>query len=204
VLSDESGTGAAIFAGGALGAATATTPAADDSDTSVATTAYVQGEINGAGGTGLSCSGGTCNVALGTTIETGEITDGTIDALDLVAEARSESCGHLIVEDPLDTDEWTLRLPPWAGTITRVDCEAYGGTSITIKVCDGEDRGDDTCATNLLDATETTTLACTTSGASDSTINAGGFAARDKVTYVLTAVSGVVAQAEIQMTCRRD
>lgn len=62
VLSDESGTGAAIFAGGDVGAATATTPAADDSDTSVATTAYVQGEINGAGGTNLSCSSGQCNV----------------------------------------------------------------------------------------------------------------------------------------------
>lgn len=44
-LSDESGTGAAIFAGGAIGAATATNPSAGDSDTSVATTAFVQGEI---------------------------------------------------------------------------------------------------------------------------------------------------------------
>ena len=61
-LSDESGTGAAIFAGGAIGAATATTPSTDDNDTSVATTAYVQGEINGAGGTDLTCSSGQCNV----------------------------------------------------------------------------------------------------------------------------------------------
>lgn len=44
-LSDESGTGAALFAGGALGAATATTPAANDDDTSVATTEYVQDEL---------------------------------------------------------------------------------------------------------------------------------------------------------------
>ncbi len=44
-LSDESGTGAAIFAGGALAAATATTAAVGDSDTSVATTAFVQGEL---------------------------------------------------------------------------------------------------------------------------------------------------------------
>lgn len=47
VLSDESGTGAAIFAGGNIGAATATTPSADDNTTSVATTAYVQAEIAG-------------------------------------------------------------------------------------------------------------------------------------------------------------
>jgi hypothetical protein len=45
VISDESGTGALIFAGGAIGAATATTPSADDNDTSVATTAYVQTEL---------------------------------------------------------------------------------------------------------------------------------------------------------------
>jgi hypothetical protein len=44
-LSDESGTGAAIFADGAIGAATATTPSVDDNDTSVATTAFVQAEI---------------------------------------------------------------------------------------------------------------------------------------------------------------
>jgi hypothetical protein len=44
-LTDESGTGALIFAGGAIGAATATTPAANDNDTSVATTAYVQTEL---------------------------------------------------------------------------------------------------------------------------------------------------------------
>jgi hypothetical protein len=44
-ISDESGTGAAIFADGAIGAATATTPSVDDNDTSVATTAFVQAEI---------------------------------------------------------------------------------------------------------------------------------------------------------------
>lgn len=47
VLSDESGTGAAIFAGGNIGAGDATTPAANDNDTSIATTAYVQTELTG-------------------------------------------------------------------------------------------------------------------------------------------------------------
>lgn len=51
-ISDKTGTGAAVFAGGDIGAATATTPAADDNDTSVATTAYVQGELAGLGGVG--------------------------------------------------------------------------------------------------------------------------------------------------------
>lgn len=49
-LSDESGTGAAVFSGGDVGAATATTPAADDNDTSVGTTAYVQTELSAYGG----------------------------------------------------------------------------------------------------------------------------------------------------------
>ncbi len=42
IVTDESGTGALIFAGGAIAAATATTPSAGDNDTSVATTAFVQ------------------------------------------------------------------------------------------------------------------------------------------------------------------
>lgn len=44
--------------------ATITVPTAssDDNDTSAASTAFVQQEINGAGGTDLTCSGGQCNV----------------------------------------------------------------------------------------------------------------------------------------------
>lgn len=48
-LSDESGTGAAVFAGGDVGAATGTTAAGEDNDTSIATTAYVQGEFGDLG-----------------------------------------------------------------------------------------------------------------------------------------------------------
>jgi hypothetical protein len=69
---DVTGSGTGSFAatiadgvtvtGWELGSATATTPSADDNDTSVATTAYVQGEINGAGGTNLSCASGSCSV----------------------------------------------------------------------------------------------------------------------------------------------
>jgi hypothetical protein len=42
--------------------ATANTEAADNNTTQVATTAFVQQEINGAGGTDLTCSAGVCNV----------------------------------------------------------------------------------------------------------------------------------------------
>lgn len=46
-----------------LTTSTADTAAANDSDTSVASTAYVQQEINGAGGAGLACSSGSCATA---------------------------------------------------------------------------------------------------------------------------------------------
>ena len=43
-------------------ASVSTLASADDNDTSIATTSFVQQEINGAGGTNLSCSSGQCNV----------------------------------------------------------------------------------------------------------------------------------------------
>ena len=70
ILTDETGTGAAVFAGGAIGAATATTPSVDDNDTSVATTAFVQaetvaaGDVTGTLGSGLTI--GSNAVALST------------------------------------------------------------------------------------------------------------------------------------------
>jgi hypothetical protein len=59
-VSDESGTGAAIFAGGAIGAATATSPSAGDDDTSVPTTEWVQDELK-ATQTGTHASPSTTN-----------------------------------------------------------------------------------------------------------------------------------------------
>ena len=74
LMDDESGTGALIFADGNIGAATATTPAEDDNDTSVATTAYVQTEISGLsaggwvdGGASITTTTTTDTVGIGTT-----------------------------------------------------------------------------------------------------------------------------------------
>jgi len=68
----------------AMGASTADTPSANDDDTSLATTAYVQTEINALGGTDLTCASGTCNVdnpvtaaTLATNITVGDTTDTT-------------------------------------------------------------------------------------------------------------------------------
>lgn len=52
LVTDESGTGALIFADGSIGAATATTPAPGDNDTSVATTAFVTAAVAAGGGGG--------------------------------------------------------------------------------------------------------------------------------------------------------
>ncbi len=53
-----------------------------------------------------------------------------------------------------------------------ISCECYGTCSTvpTIKICKGEDL-DGTCGTNMVDATESTTLSCTTGGTDDFTIN---------------------------------
>ena len=52
-LTDESGTGGLIFAGGDIGAATATTATAGNSSTLVATTAFVATAVSGSAGSGV-------------------------------------------------------------------------------------------------------------------------------------------------------
>jgi hypothetical protein len=124
----------------------------------------------------------------------------TIDVANLDANLYTREAFHVIFEDIAITDELVITLPPWAGTMTRIDCEAQGGTSFTINVCDGEDAGDDTCTTSIPGST----IVCTTSPTNDTTLSATGFAARDKVTIVVTAVSGAVNSAEIILTATID
>lgn len=91
-------------------------------------------------------------------------------------------------------DEWTFRLEAVKATVNRVECEAYTGTSFTIKICNGEDTGDDTCTQDLL----TAPLVCDTGGAATSGISSfSSVNPRDKVTIVITAVSGAVTKGEI-------
>lgn len=113
-------------------------------------------------------------------------------------ELPDEKCFHLIADIGV-TEEWVIRLPPFTGTMTRFDCESFSGTSFTVDVCDGEDTGDDTCATSILGAP----LACGTSGANDTTLSATGFSARDFVTVVITAQTGD-PRGDFYMTCTVD
>lgn len=114
--------------------------------------------------------------------------------------ALNEDCFGLMVETITTSDDWEIELPPWTGVMTDFRCEADGGTSFTVNVCDGEDLGDDTCTTSVLGGT----LVCGTAGANDNTLSATGFAANDSVSIVVTAVSGSVTWARMSMDCTRD
>ena len=109
-LSDETGTGAAVFAGGDIGAATATTPAANDNDTSVATTAYVQSEIAG-------LSGGPSTGSFGVTVDGG----GTV--------LTTGSKGMVIVPFACTIVGWSI-VADQAGSVTfDVDKAADGAST---------------------------------------------------------------------------
>lgn len=127
--------------------------------------------------------------------------DGVKDTGELyLDEPKTDRCFSMVVEAIAITDEWEIELPAWAGTMTDFRCEALGGTSFTVNVCDGEDLGDDTCSTSILGGT----LACTTTGANDNTLTATDFAASDSVSIVVSAVSGSVTWARMSMTCTRN
>jgi hypothetical protein len=87
------------------------------------------------------------------------------------------------------TDTWTFRLDPYDATIRRIECEAYTGTSFTIQVCKDEDPS---CIVNL-----SGTLVCDAAGAFTTTITGADVLAREKVTILVTAVSGTVTKGEI-------
>ncbi len=133
----------------------------------------------------------------------GEIEDGTITAADVAASLDTRKAFHAVITDPDPAGvNFVFRLPPFTGTMTQFDCESYGTacTSVTVDVCDGEDFADDTCTTSILGAT----LACNTTGVTDSTLSATGFTARDKVSLVLTAESGTCDRLEVYMTATVD
>jgi hypothetical protein len=207
-----------------LDAATTNLEAADNNTTQLASTSFVQQEINGAGGTDLSCSSGQCNVDSAVARLAGPVFTGDAQAETAAADDDDTSIAttayvqaeisefhgvdvtgfQIIIPSPDVAYEYVVLLPPFTGTMTRVDCESFGGTSVTINICDGEDIGDDTCTTSILDSTASTTLECTTSPTADTSLNATGFGARDKVSLVLTAESGTVDQLTVMLTVTVD
>jgi hypothetical protein len=97
IVGDESGTGALLFAGGAIGAATATTPAENDNDTSVATTAYVQTEIASLGSGATNIDYGSANTYTATNLFIGA--GGATNVVTALA-AKAPLAGPVFTGDP--------------------------------------------------------------------------------------------------------
>ena len=183
---------------------TTPTPATDDSDTSIASTAFVQGELGEIAG---SCTNQVVTAVNADAVPTcagvssAMIDPNTIVAADVAASLDTRKGFHVVIADPDPAAaNYVLRLPPFAGTLTRIDCEAYGGTNVVINVCDGEDYLDDSCTTSIPNGTMT----CDTTGASEATLQATGFAIRDKVSLVLVSESGSVDRLEVYATVTVD
>lgn len=186
LLSDESGTGAAIFAGGDIAAATATTPSANDNDTSVATTAYVQTELTAYASDSKTLTNtnfdanGTGNSIIN--IESADIAADTITHADIADEDQADTkCFY--IEDPTAADDLQSI---WANKtandflITGIWAESDQTVSFDLQVDDGTPA--DVNGTDISPAAgeaEDTTLS------GDTTVAAG-----EELDLVITSVSG--------------
>lgn len=173
-LSDETGSGGGFVRATSptlttpeIGAATATTPAADDNDTSVATTAYVQGEINGAGGRSITCSSGSC-----------------------AADAETYVAKHSIAfEDPVATDDFFFGEVAKASTWTSIYCKTLVGTcTLDIQIAGTDINGTDiTCnTTGVLDES----LGGDTAGAVGEEVKLAITSVASAPTYLMVILNG--------------
>jgi hypothetical protein len=121
---------------------TVPTASANDSDTSAASTAFVQQEINGAGGQGLTCASGSCDIAKRTACWTLFDPSGLADTDDIPSVWRA----------------------PAAVTITEIWCETDAG-SPTINPQRDDGSAANMCTSNLTCTTGGAT--CTLAAAED-------------------------------------
>ena len=143
------------------------------------------GDFSILGGDGITCLG--ASNAITCALDDLPVTQAAFDAITWPLWALAFDYGSTITTD----QEWVLPSWPQASTVTRCDCEAYGGTSFTVNICLGEDTGDDTCATAVASG-----LVCDTTGASATGLSQN-LTARQELTAVVTAVSGAVAKGTI-------
>ena len=141
---------------------TVTAPPADDNDTSAATTAFVQQEINGAGGTDLSCSGGQCNVGNPVTAATtaSNLAVDGVDALTEIAQGiktANDDTSALVVGTAGSNGE----IAKWNTDGTLTDNNVILGTMTDGKWCSY------TAAGTLLSCTQNTPGAPATADISD-------------------------------------
>jgi hypothetical protein len=153
------------------GSATATTASADDSDTSIATTAFVQQEINGAGGRSLTAASGT---------------------IDADAEIYTDfSCVN--VDPAHTTTNWLLVRLPKAATLTEVYCLVDAATSVvmTLRECDGDGEN---CADSEA------AMTCTTTGQVVTSIDNTSVDAGDVLRVTRGTLTGSATQAHMCAT----
>jgi hypothetical protein len=157
ILTDESGTGAALFAGGDIAAGTATTPAANDNDTSVATTAYVQGELTAYASDSVT------------------LTNKTLDADDNTLQDFPVEIGAALSDESTDLAAGTAKLTlraPFAFTLTGVRVSVNTAPAGSTVIVDVNEAGSTVLSTKAsIDAgEETSTTAASAPVVSDSSV----------------------------------
>ena len=157
-----------------LGASTATTPSTDDNDTSLGTTAYVQTELNAAGGRSLACASGSC---------------------DADAELYTDFVSKTI-ETPTDADNFLIFEAPFALTVTRVQAIVEAATSavITWQECDA---AGDNCTT-------IESVTADVDGVISTTIDGAGIDAGDTIRLDVGTVTGTVGHVSSTLVFTKD
>lgn len=137
--------------GWVMGASTANLAGADTNTTALATTSFVQQEINGAGQRSLTCASGNCDA-------------------DVELYTRIES---IAIDNPVAGDSGTVQLMfPTAVTLTRVACSTDVGT-VSIQFDERAAATPNTAGSDIFSAA----LSCTTTQAATTTFGGAGTAA---------------------------
>lgn len=173
IVGDESGTGALLFAGGDIAAGTATTPSANDNDTSVATTAYVQTEIAAVASDSMTLTNKTLSYA-GTGNDLTMPLNGLLD---------------FAITDPADADDLIFKKVQNALTLTDIHCLAEGGGTITVTYQECTTAGA-SCA-----AIEGAITADSDGAEDDGTLTDGSIAAGAWIKVLFSAPTGTVTNA---------
>jgi hypothetical protein len=163
--------------------ATMTTPAADTNSTVLATTAFVQTEIQDAADDGRSVTGAATGV------------------INADAELYTDTkC--MTIETPATGDDFLWFRPDLPLTVTAIDCIVAAATSatVTLKECDSNGANCGSANSRVEES-----LACaTTNTADDASIGNPGVPAGAWIRIDPTAVSGTPAHVTICMTFTMD
>jgi hypothetical protein len=161
-----------LESGGNIGAGTATTPSANDNDTSIATTAYVQSELSAYASDTVTLTNKTLDTA------------GTGNAITVPLNGVLDGA----ITDPADADDMIYVKAPNAMTITDIHCNAEGGGSITLTL---QECNDATCS-----SPSTIENAITCNGGNDEddgTLTDGSIAAGAWIKVLFSAPTGTVS-----------